>query len=101
MKYIGLVDQLSQRQKIAYIRTQRLVDRGLSITDAAKKAKVQVSDYNNARARLRQLDKTTTLIKTTLAKADRNVKAIPTKEIHRYLKLIERALTTFKRKIGV
>lgn len=98
MKHIELVDQLSPRQKTAYIRTQRLVEKGLNMATAAKKANVKISDYNNARVRIQQLleakDKFRVLTYDTIS-------SLTVTDAKRFLSMIEKAVTTFKRKIGV
>lgn len=51
----ALIEELAPNQKRAYLRMQKYLSKGYSITESAERADVTVSDFNNARARLKKL----------------------------------------------
>lgn len=52
-----LIEELSPKQKVAFLKMQKYLQKGFSITESADRARVNVSDFNNARASLKRLEK--------------------------------------------
>lgn len=94
-----LIDQLSETQRKAFVRTEKFIARGHSIVEATKRANVKTSDYNNARNRLRQLTGQNTKSKSetkreTIIRGSDDVTVIKTSDFKRLTEILKRAVTT-------
>jgi hypothetical protein len=82
------IEKLSPKQKQAYIKTMRFLKPGVSIIEATRKAKVKTSDFNNARARISQINKTT-----------KNFVTLTTEDLNRFESFIAKALTAITKRV--
>lgn len=89
---MSLLDQLSPKQRKAFVKTEKFIDQGFKISDATRKAGVKTSDYNNARNRIKALSGRKTL-------KPRNTSTMTATDLNRFEELLNKAISALTKRI--